>query len=303
MVTFISSAGLGLLALLVILLLMFVRFAVPRLHAAALLLQARNLIKRGGHTSEALHLLTHVLALCPTFALAYVLRSQVRFQRGEDAEALADADRAVRHAPRNYRVYMLRALLRDYFGEYDEAIRDLQSAIFYNPNWREGYLDLAMHHLALGAPERSLEALEMLNARAGRHPLRYNALVMAGLIYEENLCDFDTAIRYYSQAIALTPDRRVAHLMRAWALRAQGNYQAAATDLLYAARCPQPPEDKGLYDWLQAPYDPWLYLVAQDLDDHNAWRAVLRSDRLGGLLRATEGDAWAPPHSSQTFLN
>ncbi len=254
----------------------FARMAFPYGYIAFMLWRAKRLIRQEQRLEEALRMMEQVLAQQPDHALAYVLRSQVLYKLGADTEALADADQAIRLAPRSYRGYMLRALLHDYFGEYHNAIRDLQSALFYNPRWLVGYLDLALHYLALGEPERSLRVLLALSLRAEGHSLHYNALVMSGLVYEENFNDFDAAIQSYSRAIEVAPERRVAYLMRGWALRAQGDYRAAAEDLLQASACTQPPEDEGLYDWIQAQYDPWLYLVAHDPRDRNAWLAALK---------------------------
>lgn len=273
--------------------------------ALVLVLRARQLVEREkDRPSLALPLLNRAIALNPKLALAYVLRSQVFYWLGDDDAALADADRGIRLGPRDYRAYMVRAVLHDYFGDYREAVRDLESAIFYNSQWLVGYLDLALHHLALNEPEKCLTVLKALGAHANRHPLHYNALVMTGLVYEENIRDFDQAIKQYSHAIELAPNRRVAYLMRAWALRAQGEYSAAATDLLRAAKCPQPPEDKGLYGWLQAQYDPWLYLVANDPEDRNAWLAILKhSSELARVPTDKPPTNFRPPGHSRFHLN
>ncbi|MBN1285890.1 MAG: tetratricopeptide repeat protein [Anaerolineae bacterium] len=277
------------------------RRLMARCRALILLLRARRRVE----SDDVLRLLDRVIALYPDLALAYVLRSQALYRRGNDEAALTDADHAVRLAPRSDRSYRLRATLYDYLGKYHEAIRDLQSAIFYNPNWFAGYLDLALHYLALDEPVACIKVLEALGCRAGTHPLHYNALVMAGLVYEENLRDFDEAIRLYSRAIELMPERRVAHLMRGWALRTQGEYQAAALDLLRASRCPRPSEDESLYGWLQAQYDPWLYLVAHSADDRNAWLNALRHSELVGARPGAP--AAAPrrrsPGRPQIYLN
>jgi tetratricopeptide (TPR) repeat protein len=274
------------------------QYIAPYVQAIALLFRARNSLSNGHPSLEILQLLSRAIRLHPRLALAYVLRGQVWCRLGADERAMEDVNTAVRLSPRNYRAYMVRAWLHDYFGNYQQAIDDLRTAILCNPDWHVGYLDLALHYLALGDAAHSLEVLERLSMRRRGRALRYDALVMAGQVYEENLNDFDAAVRSYSLAVALEPRRRVAYLMRAWALRSRGHYRAAAEDLLSAAKCPRPVTDQELYGWLQAQHDSWLYLVAHDPDERDAWRAVLQN---GDLVYITDGDYTAS--DPQIFLN
>jgi tetratricopeptide (TPR) repeat protein len=254
----------------------------PRIRAANLYRRAQRLVALGDY-SEALPLLSRAIELHPRLHLAYVLRSRVLRQLGFIDHALADAEEAARRAPGDRHSHVARARLLDEFGQRREAMEALQRALQYDPAWLPGYLDLAMHHMALGDAERSLGVLGQLSASASaRDPLLYDALVLAGRVYEANLGDFDTAVMAYSRAITLAPERKTGYLVRAWALRTQGDYHHAAEDLVHAAQCAQHTADQSLLHRLQSqepvPIPIIDRLAAADLelddvplDDRQAW--------------------------------
>ncbi len=304
MASILTVSGLAIVAL--ILLSIGVGAVALRARASRILRRAQRLMSSGEH-QQALPLLTRAIALNPRIALAYTLRSQVLLRSGVVERALADADEAVRLAPNSHRSYLARARVYDYLGQYREAAQDLEAAIAHNPAWLSGYLELARYHLSLGDPERCLDVLERLTVRAdAKDPLLYDALVIAGRVREESLCDVEGGIEAYSRAIALAPDRRVGYLKRGWALRAKGDYRRAAEDLLSAAQCPQRSEDLRLHHWLQAEPASWFETVARELgagaDD---WMEVLQRILLEDADGALYLGARAPVQSAepQIYLN
>lgn len=222
----------------------------PRLRVAQLLRRAQRLMSVGEHR-EALLLLSRAIEARPQTAFAYVLRSQALFQLDVIEHALADADEAVRLAPKSRYSRLARARLYAYYGRHQDAVVDLQAALRHDPQWLPGYFELACHYLTLGDPAQCFEALRQLTDRAGfDEPLRYDAQVVAGWVYEERLHNLEAAIERYSQAIALAPERRIAYVRRAWAFRVAGAYVQAAEDLLRAGRRLLSSEDLRLYHWL-----------------------------------------------------
>ncbi len=248
----------------------------PNLRAKALLYYGREMVELADYP-RAMAYLNKAATLAPYAPSVYIARSMAYKGLGHVDLAFEDADRAVNLAPDLVAGRLARARLFADYGLLEEAREDLLHALEQHPAWSVGYLELAQVQLALNDPEGSLRALDTLVSRLPDDPeITYDALILAGKIYEENLNDLDAAIESYSRAIPLAPDRKIGYLRRSWALRIRGDLQQAAEDLLEAASRPKLAEDEDLYHWIRAQCYAWRYMITRDRRDRAAWVEALR---------------------------
>ncbi|MCZ7545610.1 MAG: tetratricopeptide repeat protein [Anaerolineae bacterium] len=282
------------------------RAVARRARTARLLRRAQRSIAVG-EQQAALAMLTRAIELDDSLALAYALRSQVLVRAGVVDRALDDAGEAVRLAPTSHHSRLARARLYDYLGRYEDAAAELVIALEHHAAWVTGYLELARCYLLLGEPACAVATLERLAARVGaRDPLRYDALVMVGSVYEQRLRDFDAAVEAYTRAIVAAPNRRVGYLRRGWALRARGEYQLAAEDLLSAAQRPLWPDDLRLHYWLQSQTGTWSEGEREAFERRREpWIAVLERMLFDESedLPDPEPDRLVAPAAPQIYLN
>jgi tetratricopeptide (TPR) repeat protein len=206
---------------------------------------------------------------------AYITRCAAYAGTGQLDRAVADAEQAVKIAPRQTEARLLRARLFTHRGLYEEAIHDLQAGLHANPGWTDGYLELAQLQIRVQHYESGLATLRDLSLHTASERTRYDALMMTGWIYEEKLNDLDSAIASYTRAIPILPDRKVGYLRRAYAYRSRGDLYQTAEDLLRAAQRPPMLEDVGQYHWLRAACYGRRYTITNDERDLTAWIKAL----------------------------
>ncbi|HVO44655.1 MAG TPA: tetratricopeptide repeat protein [Aggregatilineales bacterium] len=252
-------------------------YAAPRIEANHLVAQARGLVACGSYES-ALTSLNRALELYPQMVEAYLARSAAYAGLSQLDLAMQDADRAVRIAPLQPETRLTRARLYSHRGLHEFAIRDVEIGLHERPNWDDGYLELARLHLDLEDYEASLAALRALDTRTASDRTRYEALILAGQVYEKNLNDLDKAIATYSRAIPILPDCKIGYMHRAHTYMARGDAHQAAEDLLRAAQRPSTPEDLDQYHWLRAVcYNRRWMITGEDRDLEACINALQRS--------------------------
>lgn len=125
-------------------------------------------------------------------ALAFALRTQVRFGWAEEPEAvLAEAvyhgEKAVRLAPENYSAHFALGRVRMQQGDQRRAIQSFETALKLNPSSADTINALAQAYLYLGDNDRALEFLEQ-SARIDPLPSFVHSWVMAWVLWQDNRC-------------------------------------------------------------------------------------------------------------------
>ncbi len=246
----------------------------PKVEAELLVEQARKLIE-SGQFQDALPGLNRAVELAPRLADAYIARCAAFAGTSQIERAVEDAERAVAVAPRLTAPRLLRSRLYSYRGLHDEAIHDLKIGLNEKPDWIDGYLELAQLYVRLQNYQSGLATLRDLSLHTSSERMRYDALMMAGGIYEEKLNDLDSAIVSYTRAIPILPDRKIGYLRRAYAYSTRGDLYQAAEDLLRAAQRLPTLEDVGRYHWLRAACYGRRYTITNDERDLSAWISAL----------------------------
>lgn len=252
-------------------------------HVFAPYAEAKKLVKKAQSLLEAkqfvaaLSCANRAVSLNPNNGAAYMVRATI--YRGMDDLDLAadDANTAIRLLPRSPAARLARAKVFEHRNLIDEAIRDLQIALQDNPEWFAGYLELAQMQVRGLDYETAVDTLRDLSRVANTDEILYDALIMAGWIYEEKLKDLDAAIALYSRAIPLLPDRKIGYMRRAYAYNARGDVYQATEDLLRGAQRLPTPEDAGQYYWLQAVCYGRRYTLTGEHADKEAWVKALEN--------------------------
>ncbi len=164
-------------------------------------------------------------------ALAYYDRGSAHFDRGEIDQALADYNRSIELDSSNARAFNNRGLARQNRGRIDAALADYSAAIKLDPTYTRAYrnrvllLEQRGDLRGMAADYAQLAELEP-RSRAGYLYRSGSAL------YE--LRDFAGARQAYDAALASDPQLVDALYERALISFAEGNPDAAITDLTTA---------------------------------------------------------------------
>jgi tetratricopeptide (TPR) repeat protein len=195
-----------------------------------------------GNIDNALQYFEEAILVDPNFAPSYLSRALVRRSINPRAEILSDLDRAAELDPLYGEAYLRRAVYWYAQTRYENALNDLDSAMELVPNDPRLYLELAKVFLALGEakpalenaleaherditllpaylilgkayllngfPEEALPIIETYGLYEPEDPL-YLALY-GGTLYALGE-DFQAALSYLDQAIALDGDLADAH--------------------------------------------------------------------------------------------
>lgn len=266
----------------------------PHIEARRLIENAHQHI-RAGEFRLALMDAQRAVDLMPHLASAYITRSAAYAGLGQIDMAFDDAEFAVRVAPRQPEARLARARMYSYRGLHENAIHDLQAGLREKPDWITGRFEMAQIYVKINDYERSLAMLRQLNGQHVPAWTRYDAIILAGWVYEEKLKDLDQAIATYTRAIPILPERKIAYLRRAFAYRVRGDLHQAAEDLLRAAEQMPTPEDAGQYYWLRAVCYGRRYTITGEESDLKAWIAALE--------RSAREDAPEYQQQSQQALN
>lgn len=246
----------------------------PYIEARLLVKEAHRLIQ-AGHFRNALYAAHRAVELVPYLASAYLVRSAAYAGMGQIDMAVDDADQAVRVAPKRPEARLARARIYSYRGLHEDAIYDLRTGLRERPDWATGYMEMARLYVKLQDYANTLAILDTMNRHITSPRPRYDAMILAGWVYEDKLKDLDRAIASYTRAIPLQPDRKIGYLRRALAYRTRGDIEQYAEDLLRAANRRPTPEDAGQYYWLRAICYGRRFAVTGEARDLLAWGIAL----------------------------
>lgn len=262
----------------------------PHVEARRLVRQAR-LLAALGRLREALGCVNRAIALVPDVMSAFVVRSALYAGMGQLDMAVDDAEHAVRLAPRHPEARLARARMYSRYGLHEDAIQDLQIGLRERPDWADGYLEVAYLYVRLQDYQNTLNTLHSLEKHVRATPSRYEALLLAGWVYEEKLQDLEQALGAYSRAIPLRPERRVGYARRAAVYTARGDRLQAAEDWLKAAHCIPAEEERGKAHWLRAACYGKRFALTREQGDLQHWLRALElsacedSDQYARLAR------------------
>lgn len=126
-------------------------------------------------------------------AMAFALRTQVRFGWAEDPEAtLADAvyhgEKAVQLAPDNYSAHFALGRVRMQQGDQQRAIRSFETALTLNPSSADTINALAQAYFYLGENEEALKILDR-SARIDPLPSFVHSWVLAWVLWQDGQCE------------------------------------------------------------------------------------------------------------------
>ncbi len=248
----------------------------PHVEARRLVRQARELA-RLGRLREALGCTNRAIALVPDVMSAFVVRSALYAGMGQLDMAVDDAEHAVRLAPRHAEARLARARMYSRYGLHEDAIHDLQIGLRERPDWAAGYLEVAHLYVRLQDYQNTLDTLHSLEKHVRATPSRYEALLLAGWVYEEKLQDLEQALSAYSRAIPLHPERRLGYARRAAVYTARGDWLQAAEDWLKAAHCIPAEDERGKAHWLRAACYGKRFALTRDQGDLQNWLNALQA--------------------------
>jgi tetratricopeptide (TPR) repeat protein len=174
---------------------------------------------------------SEAIRLDPQLAEAYGRRGLAHARRGEDEQAIADLDTALRLdaevlKPDTYQVFRSRGLAHFHRRELDAAVADHTEEIRRTPYYADGYLHRARAHLAKG---ELAAAIADFSEAIRVEPFRPEGYIERGSIYlaqgdaERALADFDELIRRHPNAKPAAP----AYRKRGEILEMRGDFAGA----------------------------------------------------------------------------
>ena len=178
----------------------------------------------------------HIIALNPQAWSAHLILSNVLYEQGRYAEALASADVAVEQAPDSFEMHAHANLGRtlNALGQYEEAEPHLRRAIALNPQAKSPHFGLGA---ALYGQGRYAEALAATRVAIERDPDFVKAHFNLGVILSA-LERFEEAELHLRRAIALNPQdmdasQELAEVLLRMGQDAQDNEQPEAAAEYY----------------------------------------------------------------------
>jgi len=167
-----------------------------------------------GAPAKASDLVDEALKLDPKFAPAWTLRGRIAMAAGRPREALADFQRSLGYAPREYRVNLLVAEVYRQLNEPARALVALQAVADQYPPGDEPQEVLHMEGLALTALRRYDDAARVLAQASQRE--RPSADLLCHLAEAELMSGRGPHAQYsLQQALALDPSHAASRALMA----------------------------------------------------------------------------------------
>lgn len=154
---------------------------------------------------------SRALQLTPTYIMAYVGRGQVNTEIGDYVSAIADLNQAIIRDDSYGEAYYLRGLAQYESENYESAIEDFTTALDLDSFTNEAYAYRGLSHEQLGDTDSARDDLQTaLDYSLDDDELEYAVLIELGWLDadEEN---YDRALTFFTQAIALMPDNYLAY--------------------------------------------------------------------------------------------
>ena len=185
-----------------------------------------------GSADKAISYLDKALEYDPESKWAYLWQGVFASERKHWLDARAFYDLALQKDSRFDLAYYNKGwtFLRSKPKDYNSARDMFQTAISLNPDYKEAYYGLGMVY---GYQNKYQVAHEYLSRAIEIDNMFLNGWKWRAIVNDE-LGEFDAALKDFSQAIGLDPSNDDLYVRRARVLTKQGEYEAALHDLLLA---------------------------------------------------------------------
>lgn len=184
-----------------------------------------------GRHAEAVAAHTSAIEADPGLAAAFENRALAREKLGRIDGALADYAAALSLDPKRAGAYLGRGNLHLARGRAEQALADFSRAAELQPGLTAAHYNRGVALMALGRPA---EAERAFSAVIGRDPTDAGAWLGRGRARAAQ--EKDSALNDFRRAIALKPEWGEAYYARGRYLDAEGETEAANTDLMRAYR-------------------------------------------------------------------
>jgi len=179
------------------------------------------------------------LALNPRSSLAYSARARTLVEKGDDAGALADLDRAIAIAQEPF-LYTNKAEIYLRQGDTSAALAALDQGLKLNPDHAQFFQDKADVYRKLGDTKQEEAALTRLIALKPKEQL---GILLRAFLYEK-LGKADLAIADYDSLLGFDPDHKFYRERRAELLALKGGAPAGPAPKVIDAAGDAPPATK-----------------------------------------------------------
>ncbi|EKD10178.1 MAG: tetratricopeptide repeat protein [Limnospira sp. PMC 1291.21] len=161
-------------------------------------------------------------------ATEFFERGVARYQRGDKQGAIADFTQAIRLNRNHALAYYNRGVVRFRIGNnLTEAIADFTQAIRINPEYVDAYYNRAIARVKV---QQYWPAIDDVTQVISLDPSHDRAFYLRGLIYSENLKDYQTGINDFTEAIRLNPRNPAPYFKRGNARYRIGDRERAIDD-------------------------------------------------------------------------
>lgn len=163
-------------------------------------------------------------------AKAYYIKGMAFKEMGDTAKSVSSFQTAVEQDPDYYHAYLQLAAL--FATDYNPiALQYFNSAIKLNPTSTEALYGAGLFYQEMGNVEKALEAYDII---LKIDPMHFDAYYNSGFVHSEMLKDYNTAIKFYTDAINVDNKQVKAFYMRGYAFerlkdkkQAENNYRMA----------------------------------------------------------------------------
>lgn len=179
---------------------------------------------------ECIKALDEVLKSDKYIAKAYYIKGMAFKEMGDTAKSVSSFQTAIEQDPDYYHAYLQLAAL--FAIDYNPiALQYFNSAIKLNPTSTEALYGAGLFYQEMGNVEKALEAYDII---LKIDPMHFDAYYNSGFIHSEMLKDYNTAIKFYTDAINANGKQVKAYYMRGYAFerlndkkQAENNYRMA----------------------------------------------------------------------------
>ncbi len=168
----------------------------------------------------------HLLALDPSYYLAYNNRGFAYSILGDHERAIQDFDKTIELEPNFYMAYIGRGNVYSDLEDYDHAIQDYDKAIDLEPDYETAYYNRGIIYYYLKDYDRAVQDFSKAIELNPKYVIAYNN---RGIIYV-SLKDYDRAIQDFSKTIDVSPNFIMGYINRGIAYSDLKDYEHSIQD-------------------------------------------------------------------------